>query len=285
MTTFNTPEKINSSSRKIHWLASYPKSGNTWVRVFLDAYATGYPINLNSAFKFVSTDIDPIIFQMMMPRSVSELTLTEQFMYHNGALLNLIKCAKTKNIVVKTHNAKAFVEGVTLIPPSISDKSIYIIRDPRDVCISAAYHFNIAISDMIPFMADSGRIGESEHNLYHLFMSWTDNVFSWTIKNKDIPVTIIKYEKLITKTKQTFKLILEALDIRYDEQRFDFALNQSSFSNLQQQEKSQSFSERRGPENFFRVGKMNQWKEVLTKDQIDRIEKDHREMMQHYGYV
>ena len=285
MNSFNQADNVNTATRRIKWLASYPKSGNTWIRMFLNTYVTHAPININSAFQIIASDIDPNIFQMMMPRPLSEMTMVEQFMYHNGALLNIIKMAKTKDVIIKTHNAKATVEGIPLIPPRISTHSIYIIRDPRDICISAAAHFDITVSDMIPMLADSRRAGESEFGLSQMYMSWSDHVNSWTLQNKDVQVTVIQYEKLVTKTKRTFKLILEVLDINYDEERFNFALNETTFVNLQAKENQDGFNEQRGKQNFFRVGKLDQWKEILTKEQTDTINKQHKIMMQHYGYL
>jgi hypothetical protein len=280
--------EINSEERKIYWLASYPKSGNTWVRMFMNCFATRFPIKLNSAYQFITSDLRPEIFQMMQPRPLSEMSFREQFMYHQGALLNLLKLANTKHIYVKTHNAKAIIDGVHLIPPAISAKAVYIIRDPRDVVISSAKHFKQTIDEAITHMANPDRAGKANFNLYHLFMSWSSHVESWGSKNKSIDTLFIRYEDLLTNPIEAFKKIIEQFDLEdIDdfEQRFEFALEQSNFSNLQKAEKEGGFVEKAGGDLFFRVGQSGQWKTVLTGKQIKLIEEQHKQVMEHYGYI
>lgn len=276
---------LNSDERKIWWIASYPKSGNTWVRMFLNAFVTGFPVHLNSAYQFVISDLKPEVYQMMSPRPLQEMSLREQFMYHQGALVNLIKLANTRDICVKTHNAKATVDGVALIPPILSAGAIYLIRDPRDVAISSAAHFEIDIDTSIKNLADDNRAGKSPFQLHHMFMSWSAHIVSWTLKNTDVPVLIVRYEDLIAHTRNAFKTIIDFLKLDMDEKKFDFALEATKFEALQKLEKEKGFVEKVGKELFFRVGKVNQWKNILTKKQIDQIESGHKEVMKKYGYL
>jgi hypothetical protein len=281
---FDHVGEINSEDRKIWWLASYPKSGNTWVRMFLNCYATRFPVSLNTVFQFVVSDLRSEIYQMMSPRPLSEMSLREQFMYLPGALINLIKMSNTKNIVVKTHNAKAIVEGITLVPPSISAGAVYIIRDPRDVVISLSHHFNITINEAITMLNDGHRAGESKHGLFHMFMSWSQNVCSWTKNNKDVPTLVVKYEELNV---AAFEVILKHFEVTVPdhEERLKFAMEQTEFSNLQKQEIANGFVEKAGKSNFFRSGKSGQWKTVLTKKQQEVITDNNKEVMEYYGYI
>jgi len=276
---------IKISDRKIYWLASYPKSGNTWVRMFLNAYLTGGPLNINSGHQYICSDIRPDIFQMMMPRSLTEITIDEQFMYHQGALLNLIKLAATKDILVKTHNAKAIVSGTALIPPKITGGAIYIIRDPRDIVVSYSKHFAKTIDESIDDINDENRAGMGPFNLCHLFMSWSKNVSSWTYENQNVDVLAIKYETLIKQTKQSFIEILKYLELPIDTKRLDHAIFESTFVNLKSKETEFGFVEKANNDNFFRSGKYGQWKKVLNKAQIDKIEGANKEIMRKYGYL
>lgn len=278
----DTPGEVLSTERKINWLASYPKSGNTWVRMFLNAYVTKRPIEINSAYQYVATDLKPEIYQMMMPRPISELDLAQQFMYHQGALLNLIKMASTKDVCVKTHNAKAVVDGIHLIPARISGPSVYIIRDPRDVVLSHAEHFSQTVVEAIKSLNDSTRVGQTEFNLCHMFMDWSTHVKSWTIENKDVDVLVLKYEDLFND--KAFEEILKQFGLDFEQERFDFALRESSFKNLQSKEETNGFNERKGGDRFFRIGKIGQWKSKLTSYEADKIKDCHKEMMEIYGY-
>jgi hypothetical protein len=287
MMKFDQLTEVSSDERKIWWLASYPKSGNTWVRMFINAYATKFPININSVYQYVTSDLRPEIFQMMCPRPITEFTLLEQFMYHPGALLNLLKISNTKDIVVKTHNAKATVNGFILIPPDISAGAIYIIRDPRDIVISHASHFDKTIDESITDLNNINRAGLSKQGLYHLFMSWSNHVSSWTVENKNINTTIVKYEDMLMHPKKAFECIIEALEIETEdhEERFNHALNETRFEKLQAYEKNNGFIENTGEGLFFRKGATGQWKRHLSKKQIDKINSQHKVMMQQYGYL
>jgi hypothetical protein len=290
MSTFNVPgpdDVILNTDRKILWLASYPKSGNTWVRMFLNCYATRFPLQMNTAYQFVVGDLKPEVYQMMSPRPLDELTFTEQFMYHQGALLNLIKLTNTQNVCVKTHNAKAVIEGTVVIPPRISGHSVYLIRDPRDVVLSMAAHFNTTLDQAIIDLNNEGRAGLAAFNLHHMFMSWSNNVDSWTKNNKDVPTMIFRYEDLLKTPVKAFTAIVEQLgfNVPDHEERLKFALEQTTFDNLQAMEKEEGFIEKRGGGAFFRVGKAGQWKTKLTKSQLDAIEGPNKEVMKTYGYL
>ena len=277
--------KILSTERKIRWLASYPKSGNTWIRMFLNAYATRCDPDLNSAYQFVTSDLRPEAYQMMMPRPLDELTLVEQFMYHAGSLINLIKLSPTKDVYCKTHNAKATVDGYMLIPPMISGPSVYVIRDPRDVVIRMTEHFEKDIDRSIKDLNDKARAGKASFNLFHMFMDWSTHAISWLSQNKNIPMLLVRYEDLLEKTPEAFKAILEQFDIEFDEERLQLAMQRSSFDNLRQKEDATGFVEKAGGDKFFRVGKAGQWKTLLSKKQIDDIEGPNKEVMKAYGYL
>ncbi len=286
---FEQPGKpINTADRKIWWLASYPKSGNTWVRMFLNCYATKFPIGLNSAYQFVVSDLKPEIYQMMMPRPITEMSILEQFMYTPGALLNLIKLANTPSICVKTHNAKATVAGMLLIPPMISNSAIYILRDPRDLVISASKHFGTSINEAIIHLNDNQRAGQAAFGLHHMFMSWSSHVKSWTTENKDVDTFILKYEDLLESPTEAFAMMLDFLgmnDLPDYEERLKFAVEETTFAKLQAREKEEGFVEKANGKAFFNVGTSGHWKKILTDKQVARIEKDHGEVMKLYGYL
>jgi hypothetical protein len=277
--------EILSTERKIRWLASYPKSGNTWIRMFLNCYATRCEVDLNSAYQFVTSDLRPESYQMMMPRPLNELTLAEQFMYHAGSLINLIKLSPTKDVYCKTHNAKAIVDGFPLIPPTISGPSVYVIRDPRDVVISMAEHFEKEIDKSIKNLNDKSRAGRANFNLFHMFMDWSTHVRSWISENKNVRMLLVRYEDLLEKPYEAFKTILDQFSIEFEEERLQLAMERSSFDKLREKEDATGFVEKAGGDKFFRVGKSGQWKTILSKKQMDSIEGPNKEVMKAYGYL
>ena len=61
---------------KILWLASYPRSGNTWLRAFLHNLFrnSAEPYDINRLQDFTLIDSDARWYRMLDPRSPTELT-------------------------------------------------------------------------------------------------------------------------------------------------------------------------------------------------------------------
>ena len=275
------------NERKIWWIASYPKSGNTWVRMFLNAYATGFPVDMNSAFQYAMGDLNPGQMQLVSARPSNNLTSVEQFCYRSAMLMNIISTSPACNITLKTHSAKVNADGFVMIPPILSRGAVYIVRDPRDVVISYADHMGISIDTTIEKMNLMEHVTEhKDSKLIHILTTWSVHVKSWTEVNTDIPTTVIRYEDMLEEPSAQFRVILNALGFPViNEEKFQFALEQTKFKNLQRYEEKYTFRERGAGKRFFRVGKSGQWKTKLTRKQIRQIEKDHGEYMSKHGYV
>ena len=278
--------KVIVNDRKIWWVASYPKSGNTWVRMFLNAYMSGFPLDLNTGFQYVYGDNLLTYFQSVACRSADNLTATEQVFYRPAVLMTHISMSMAKHIALKTHHAKVQVDGIPLFPPKISGGAIYIIRDPRDIALSFADHIGEPIAETIKSMNNVQYIAEHRvTKLMHVLTTWSLHVTTWTEKNKDIPVKIIRYEDMLADPEYEFERILEALGFEeINRDRFNFALEQTQFENLQTLEEKNGFRECGQGKKFFRIGKSGQWKTELTEKQIQQIEKDHGEVMEKFGY-
>jgi len=269
--------------RKIFWLASYPKSGNTWVRMFLDVYVTGFPVKYNSAYRYVNIDLDVAALQLVSAKPLPDLTLMDHFLYRPAMLNNLLHQAKTKDVVIKTHNANVNVTNQSLIPTAITGGAIYIVRDPRDIVLSYASHLGLPVAEVVTVMNNTEHIAHRD-NLCHIVSSWSLHVQTW-IRSKEFPVTIVKYENLLANPKDIFVQILRALGIiNIDWVAFDFALEQTTFANLAKMENEQGFIERSelSKDKFFRVGKAGQWEPGPIADQI---EIDHAAVMNEMGYI
>ena len=123
-------------------------------------------------------------------------------------------------------------------------------------------------------------------NLYHIMTTWSYHIKSWTENNKDIPITVIRYEDLLDDPSSSFVKVLNALGFKdINQEKFDFALKQTEFKTLQKLETEGDFRENASPNKFFRVGQKEQWKEALTPKQIKKIEEDHGEVMSKFGYL
>ena len=133
----------------IWWLASYPKSGNTWVRHVINAAVTGFPPNINAAFQYVCGDHGIPLFQHTAAIPVDKMGMRDFLCYRLAALRNHLAVFGLRDAALKTHHANLNVFDVPLIPAFLSKGAVYIVRDPRDVVISFSKHLGLTIDETI----------------------------------------------------------------------------------------------------------------------------------------
>jgi hypothetical protein len=280
-----------ANPRGIVWLASYPRSGNTWARAFLSTLLNAIEnrsqtaIDLNQFALATILDSNAPLFERFLgcpavqasPEKIAAVRPeTHRFLVEN-----------TDGIVLlKTHNANAAVHGVPLITFSMSAGAIYLIRNPLDVAISFAKFRGVSVDDVITDMNLSGAaMPTTEETVHEMRGSWSENVTSWTT-GAHPSLLVVRYEDMLEKPVETFSEIADHVRMTYTPEQFAAAIEQSSFRRLREQEERVGFGERPDTtERFFREGRAGQWREVLTPAQIDRIISDHGEQMARFGYL
>ena len=271
---------------KIHWLASYPKSGNTWVRSFLNAYKHG-ALLLND-MDFVQSDNKRGIFQLLTPMPVDDLTLPEWARMRGSALKLMMRGAKFSPLILKTHNANATIDGHSIFPDECIGPSVYVIRDPRDVVPSFASHMGMDIPEAITQMA-SNKLGvwksERSEHLPQFMASWHLHARHW-VEHEN--VIVVRYEDMLADPHREFRRVLSQFGLVVDESRLDAAIEATRFDKLKQAEDAQQvrgFAENSLKQTrFFRTGKAGKWREILTRKQAREIEAAFREEMIRFGY-
>jgi hypothetical protein len=256
--------------------------------MFLNAYLTKFPLNLNSAYQYVLSDISPKELQLVSAKPITSLTQAEQFIYRSAMLMNIVEGCPINNACLKTHHARVVVDGFPTIPDQMSHQAIYLIRDPRDVCVSLANHLGASIDQTIRFMSTvSQGIELPETKLIHILTTWNNHVSSWMDEDKPFPTRFFRYEDMLANPKDVFIGVLETLKldkVKDSSERLDFALKETDFQRLQSLEKTTGFLEKGVQNNFFREGTNGQWKKSLNQDQLDQILENHRGVMENYGY-
>jgi hypothetical protein len=272
--------------KRIWWVASYPKSGSTWVRMLLNAYITGFPPDINSAWQYVTGDLQPSTYQITSAESLNNLVDTDIVYYRPAVLMNHILTSASRDLALKTHHAKVELDGIEMIPPRLSKAALYIIRDPRDVVHSFANHMGCTIDDAIEKMQNNQMtLTKNESSLYHVLLSWSAHVDSWTIHNKSVRTEVVKYEDLLEKPNRTWPLVLKAMGLEVDHSRLNEALDRCKFSELKKQEEDKGFRENGSGDVFFRKGKSGTWKNLLSPQQIRLVEDNHRVTMERWQYL
>ena len=276
----------------IIWLASYPKSGNTWLRMFLKSYF------MKSDEKF---SLEKSISDNFKPQGFPDQKILEELKVDYFNFKEIAKNWETmqdylnlnnQTNFVKTHNAMCTVGPYKFTSHKNTKGAIYIVRDPRDVLVSYSYHFGIDYEKTFEMISSpyNCEYPESNGKRYKktLMGNWSNHYNSWK-KYNSCKVLIIKYEDMIINEQETFMKVINYLkevnDTEFDEKKFKKALGQSQFSELQKLEKTEGFSEVGSGGIFFRSGKIGAWKNEVSVDLVKKTEKVFNKEMKELGYL
>ena len=273
---------------KIVWIASYPKSGNTWVRAFLHNFLRqpAAPHDINALTELSTGESGAERYRRHDPRPASCYSIED--VQRMRPLVHRDIMQEAPGLVFcKTHNAMLAVRGVSLLTPEATAGAITILRDPRDIAVSYSRHLGRSIDDTIAFMADtSAATGGTDTKVFEMHSSWSAHVDFWT-RRADPRLHVMRYEEMLARPVQVFAGLAEFLGEQPAPERLARAIEFSAFDELRGQERARGFIEQpvesTGP--FFRAGRAGQWREVLTAAQRARIERDHAAMMARLGYL
>jgi hypothetical protein len=268
------------------WLASYPKSGNTWTRAFLHNLLRNPkdPYNVNQLTEFTHSDAQMRWYNLFDPRPGDQISKEEV-----AALRPRVHEAMMKSfpdsVFVKTHNALVEDRGTAMITMACTAGAIYVVRNPLDVVISHADHYGLSIDESIAALNTPGlqSVNEPVH-CYEIHGTWSEHVSSWT-QRPSAGLHVLRYEDMGNLPIKTFGGVAAFLGLKVPRERLDRAIKLSSFRVLQEQEKRHGFIERSAnSQRFFRAGKSGQWRKLLTPAQVAAIGEAHGEQMARFGY-
>jgi hypothetical protein len=272
--------------RTLVWLASYPKSGNTWLRAFLANYFIegAEPVSINEMQKVSFGDSSAPAYadlghcnpMMLTPAQVAALRERHLERVSGNAPTNF----------VKTHNANIRLSGRWLIPPRLTRAAVYIIRDPRDMVLSYADHFDLDLAAAAAVIASpQNRVPTNSRTVMQFLGNWSDHVRGW-VRARDFRVLPLRYEDMLADPASQFERVLRLIGAPVDAGVLAQATRFSSFEVLAAQEAAAGFREKGGTQaRFFRKGVRGQWRDALPEDIVARIAADHGEVMKRFGYL
>lgn len=277
--------------KKIIWLASYPKSGNTWFRIILS--------NLLMPDK-KEPDLDDMIgAPIASSRNVVELQTgfsTKNFTLEEADKFRPIagdEYAKTfENVTFrKCHDAFTLLEdGRPLLGNPTYYNAIYIIRNPLSIVASLANHYKISLDKAIDQMEkENFSLNSIDNSWIHQFrqklFSWSTHVNSW-MSATGFETKFVRYEDLLESPFQVIRSCLDFAGIEYQASDLEEAIKKSDFKKIQKLEQETSFKEKpQNVESFFRKGRADSWKEELSKEQAARVIHYHWKTMNKFGYL
>jgi len=282
-----------NDNKGIVWVASYPKSGNTWIRSIITSilYTNDGIFNFElikqidqfetlKNFKFLKKDNIDHYNQLNKMNIVSHYWLEAQ--------KRLID--KNKILFFKTHSANYEYNNLFFANNETTKGCIYIVRDPRDIIISYSKFLGISIEEVVRIIAlRENKIYGPNKKIGVYLTRWDYHVASWIRINK--PKLILRYEDMLSSPRKSIKKIVKYLiddlhfNLKINEDKIDNIARTTSFSKLKENEKTLGFFESSKNSVFFRAGKQNQWQNILTKNQLLFIEENFKEYMTKYEYL
>lgn len=274
----------------IVWLASYPKSGNTWLRAFLSNLVANRatPLNPDELRDFTDEEARAGRFTELAGRPNTELS-PEDIAALRPEVHALIARDAQGTRLVKTHNLCGSFEGYPLFNWQVTAGAIYVVRNPLDVAVSMTHHFGLGIDEAIDRLADDRVASANDAEFVsHIIGSWSTHVRGWADMAARAPgkVVVLRYEDLLEKPAKHFAKAAKLIGLGQDRKRIERAAKHASFQTLASLEKNHGFVEAVDEQTrFFYKGRANQWREALDHDQVARIVEAHREQMQRFKYL
>lgn len=271
----------------ILWLASYPKSGNTWLRAFLANLIANRskPLARAELSQFCEDQAGATHFSAAAGRPSVELSIGELCALR-PQVQTAIAARAQGTVLVKSHNYWGGFEQYPLHEPQVSAGGVYVLRNPLDVVVSMTHHFGLGVEAAIDFLGNEDTATENEPRwVSQLLGSWSTHVASWA--DIDHPgFLLVRYEDLLDKPAKHFARIARRVGIT-DRSRISRAIKHASFQTLAASERRDGFIEasEKTAARFFRAGRAQQWRQVLDRDQVGRIVARHREQMARFKYI
>ena len=268
--------------KHLYWLSSYPKSGNTWFRIFLSYYLTGN-INIDKLGHLGTISSSKRLVKTYNTKYKRYLEPDEFTKLRREAYIEFNKFSD-KDSYNKCHDAYQLIDHKQLFPEEASKGVVYFIRHPYDVAVSFSKHMGFSIDKSIERMnQEKFHIGAKKQLTQEMF-SWSNHIKSWTEQDK-IPTLILRYEDMLNNTFETFSNSVKFLDLYYDEDKIREAIEVTKFDNLKSIEEEKGFKEKPDKsDKFFSVGKSGYAKDILTQEQKDLIWEHHKDIMIKYNY-
>ena len=292
-------------SKHIFWLASYPKSGNTLLRIILTSLfftENGvFNLKLLEAIRQFESTYNVYKIKDYIGKDIYKLNDLSIFYKY------LLKMQEKKYLnfkedfkFFKTHSGNFNINNNFFTSEENIRGVIYVIRDPRDVCISWANHTGQTYEQSIDSMIDESlkiRWTKGNNNLFNdynipnsFLSSWDKHVISWTSNNWRFPFLIIRFEDMVYKKGETIRIIANFFTDKYGfkfhnlDDKILNILKTTSFKNLEKEELKDGFAEAPRGKKFFKTGTQKQWLKKLNKNQIFKLEEKFKIVMNKFNY-
>lgn len=284
----------------MRFVASYPESGNAWIRLIHSAYHANdvrtldlkqFNENEGAVAQMMQySDADPYYYQSVCPFPIEKTDLFTKIRLRPAAMLVLereISLAPTPPLV-KSHHIYGKADAFSLWNSQWTDKVVNPVRDPREICYLYANHNDESYEEAARFMAETdARVdGDDTGRVQYFLSTWSRHVEGW-LNAEDLSVFSIRYEDLRRHPAEIFCDIFEFLEVPdLDESRVRDAVQKTRVETPQTAGAEHDISDPHdGQGRFPRPGQADGWEDELPTDVVRKIERDHGEVMEAFGYL
>ena len=290
--------------KHIFWIASYPKSGNTLLRSIIASlfFSENGLFDFHLLKKIVSfEEIGRLkkIVEMEQGKSLLNFIDNSNLVYDNMENLQSKSLLGFKEdfAFFKTHFCALFNNKKFIINNNTRGV-IYILRDPRDVCISWANHASLSLNKSIDFVLNKDAVihwtgidQSKQHKKIPVYISnWENHLISWSKEMKNLPSLIIRFEDLVYNKEAVVNKIIDFFEKEFNlrilnkEIKIENILKSTDFLKLQKREKELGFKEAIKGRQFFSIGRKEQWKDKLEENQVQKIQNKFKATLIKYNY-
>ena len=280
----------------IVWLASYPKSGNTWLRSIISALV----YSKDGLFNFeLLKKIPQFPTQKYFREFTDDYTNIHEIKKYWIAAQDKIN-VENEIKFLKTHHINCKIDNYSFTNKQNTCATIYIVRDPRNLVNSISNHYDKTINEAKEFLITPKTLGASKniHNLKNgnvvtLIGNWAENYNFWKQTNENF--LLVKYEDLLNNINLELEKIVLFLKkyVNFDvnDNKLQNIIKTTNFNHLKEKEKEGLFDENVYTKstnrkiNFFHQGPENNWKSKLEIEIVNEINLKFKNEMIELGYL
>ena len=277
----------------IIWIASYPKSGNTYLRSFIASYFFSKKGKFD--FSLLMNILQFPSVKFTKKNIYSEIEASQSWIYNQEQFFS-----GEKVHFVKTHNTLNSFKGNEFVNNNQTLGAIYIVRDPRNVITSMKNHYSMSYDYAYSKLIDENaslleKSRDNDHSNFTFLGSWKNHYKSWKM-SKNFKTLFIKYEDLENNKFESFNKIVTFINnlkkdqTKINEKKLINSIKSTNFANLRNKEEMEGFEESRYMKNseqkirFFNLGFNNRWEKILPEYILEKLNKSFNNDLNDLGY-